>query len=395
MYDEGHAKLKLAEGQENAGTKEKKEPDEDDDADKDDQDFSDDFSVLSASSDSLEDITHQFQRSTLLSQPDDSLTEAQHNSETGPNDNNSKASAEKALEATEETNKITASPKLTTDGPATTRQNTHEDSNTATTSKQPVQDSEAASVHSVKATETLSSESMTTTHLSETRQAASTSKDGPAVTFGQEAVVVKAEEARDIFSATPTKKPEERVLTTSFVTELSIVSEAPAVVPVTEGIEDVQPNIRSIASSSSCGADEPYMLSPMASFQESNSSDSSETRLTSTSTPPYTPLTTSTDGSDVSRSLYAFVPMTATFTTTEAGVDREMCVKHMFGGHGNLQDGTSGLVQMMRRKRRMESENLAGAAAGASTTTSPKREMKSLRGPGTAPPRVTKRRRVD
>lgn len=394
MYDEGHARLKLAEDQEKAGTKEKKEPDEDDDADKDDQDFSDDFSILSASSDSLEDITHQFQRSTLLSQPEDILSEAQHNSETGPNDNSSKASAGQALEATEETNKATVSPELTTDGPSTTRQNAYEDSNTATTSKQPIQDSEAASVLSVKATETPSSETTTTIHLSETRQAASTSKDSPAVTHGQEAVVAKAEEAKDIFPAASTKKPVERVVTASFVTELPIVSEAPAAMPVTEGIEVVQPTIRSTAPSSSCGADEPYMLSPMASFQESNSSDSSETRLTSTSTPPYTPLTTSTDGSDVSRSLYAFVPMTATFTTTETGVDHEMCVKHTFGGHGSLQDGTSGLVQMMRRKRRMESENLAGAA-GASTTTSPKREMKSLRGPGTAPPRVTKRRRVD
>ncbi|KAF9142754.1 NAD-dependent protein deacetylase sirtuin-2 [Mortierella sp. GBA39] len=395
MYDEGHAKLKLAEDQEKAGTKEKKGLDDDDDADKDDQDFSDDFSVLSASSDSLEDITHQFQRSTLLSQPDDSLIEAQHSSNTGLDDNNTKASAGKALEAAEETNKATVSPKLTADGPSTTRRNAHEDSNTATTSKQPVQDSEAASVHSVLATETLSSETMPTIHLSETNQAASTSKDGPAVTNEREVVVVKAEEAKGTFSVALTKKPEERVVTAGFVTELPIVSEALTVVPVTEGIEDVQPSIRSTSLSSSCGADELYMLSPMASFQESNSSDSSEARQTSTSTPPYTPLTTSTDGSDVSRSLYAFVPMTATFTVTEAGVDQEMCVKHAFGGHGSLQDGASGLVQMMRRKRRMETENLAGTAAGASTTTSPKREMKSLRGPGTAPPRVTKRRRVD
>ncbi|KAF9279694.1 NAD-dependent protein deacetylase sirtuin-2 [Linnemannia elongata] len=395
MYDEGHVKLKLAEDQEKAGTKEKEEPDEEDDADKDDQDFSDDFSVLSASSDSLEDITHQFQRSTLLSQPDDSLIEAQHNPRTEPNDNITKASAGKDLEATEETNKTTASPKFTADGPSTTHQNAHEDFNTATTSKQPVQNSEAASVHSVNATETLSSETMTTIQQSETSQAASTSKDGPALHNGQEAVVVKAEEAKGIFSVASTKKPEENFVAAGFVAEVLLVSEAPAAVPATEGIEDVQPSIRSTSSSSNCGADEPYILSPMASFQESNSSDSSETRQPSTSTPPYTPLTTSTDGSDVSRSLYAFIPMTATFTTAEAGVDQEMCVKHTFGGHGNLQDGASGLVQMMRRKRRMESENLAGAAAIASMTTSPKREIKSLRGPGTAPPRVTKRRRVD
>ncbi|KAF9140558.1 NAD-dependent protein deacetylase sirtuin-2 [Linnemannia schmuckeri] len=392
MYDEGHAKLNLAEDQEKAGITEKEDPNEDDDADKDDRDFSDDLLVLSASSDSLEDITHQFQRSTLISQPDDSLTEAEHNSKSGPSDSSIKESAGKVSEAMEETSTTTAPLKLTTDGPLTTRQSAHENFNTATTSKQPVQNSEAASVHSVKATETLSSKSTTTIHLSETSEVASTSKDGPALTDGHDSVAVKAEEARDIFPAASTKKPEEGV-TAGVVMQLPIVSEATAV-PVTEDIEDVLPSLRS-TSSSSCGADEPYMLSPMASFQESSSSDSSEMRQTSTSTPPYTPLTTSTDGSDVSRSLYAFVPMMAAFTSTETGVDHEMCVKHTFGGHSSLQDGASGLVQMMRRKRRMESENLASAAAGASTTTSPKREMKSLRGPGTAPPRVTKRRRVD
>ncbi|KAG0289632.1 NAD-dependent protein deacetylase sirtuin-2 [Linnemannia gamsii] len=393
MYDEGHAKLKLLEDQEKADTKAEKEPDEDDDADKDDQDFSDDLSVLSASSDSLDDITHQFQRSTLLTQPDDPLPESEHDSKTGSNDNCAKENTGKTLDGTEETKNTTASTESTTDGPLTTRQNPHEDSNTATTSKQPEQeDSETVSVHSVKATETLSSETTTTIHLSEISKAASTSKDGPVICNGQEAVAVKAEEAKGIFSAASTKQLEESDLAANVVMQLPIVSEVP-VVPMTDSIEDMQPSIRSTASSSSCGADEPYMLSPMASFQESSSSDSSETRQTSTSTPPYTPLTTSTDGSDVSRSLYAFVPMTATFTTTETGVDHDMCVKHTFGGHGSIQDGTSGLVQMMRRKRRMESENLA-AAAGA-TTTSPKREMKSLRGPGTAPPRVTKRRRVD
>lgn len=391
MYDEGHARLKLLQDLEKADAKAEKEPDEDDDADKDDQDYSDDLSVLSASSDSLDDITHQFQRSTLLTQPDDPLPDSEHHSKTGTNDNCAKENAGKTLDVTEETRNTTASTESTTDGPSTTCQNPREDSNTATTSKQPVQDSEAAGVHSVKATETLSLETTTTIHLSEISKAASTSKDDTVICSGQEAVAVKAEEAKDIFSAASAKKLES-VVTASTVMQLPIVSEAP-VVPMTEGIEDMQPSIRATSSSSSCGADEPYMLSPMASFQESSSSDRSETRQTSTSTPPYTPLTTSTDGSDVSRSLYAFIPMTATFMTTETEVDHDMCLKHTFGGHGSIQDGASGLVQMMRRKRRMESENLA-AAAGA-TTTSPKREMKSLRGPGTAPPRVTKRRRVD
>jgi hypothetical protein len=395
MYDEGHAKLKLAEDQEKTDTKAEKEPDEDDDADKDDQDFSDGLSVLSASSDSLDDITHQFQRSTLLSQPDDPLTESEHDSKTGSNDSCAKESIGKTLDdVTDETRNTTASTELTIDGLSTTRQSPREGSNAATTSKQAGLDSEAANVHSVKATETLSSDTTTTIDLSETIKAAaaSTSKDGPVISNGLEAAAVKAEKANDIFSAESTKKFEESAADASLVTQLPIVSEV-SEVPVTEGIEDMQPSIRTTSSSSSCGADEPYILSPMASFQESSSSDSLETRQTSTSTPPYTPLITSTDGSDVSRSLYAFVPMTATFTTNETSVDRDMCVKRAFGGHGNIQDGASGLVQMMRRKRRMESENLA-AAAGA-TTTSPKREMKSLRGPGTAPPRVTKRRRVD
>ncbi|KAG0275674.1 NAD-dependent protein deacetylase sirtuin-2 [Linnemannia exigua] len=393
MYDEGHAKLKLTEEQEkNAESKGRRNPDEDEDADRDDRGFSDDLSVLSGSSDSMDDITHQFQRSTLLSQADDTLTETDPNSKSASYDDSTISSTPKIsgnnLDRTGETTKPTASatePMM--NEPPTTRQSSRDDSNVATTSRQSVHDSEAVSVHSVKATETSSSEVTTTVHLIEASEA-SQSASGSA-TSGQKTGTVKAEDTKDAIRTALAEEDEESVAPTDPVMVLPCESETPAL-PLTDSIDDMQAPILS-SSSSSCGADEPYMLSPMASFQESSSADSLDTRPTSTSTPPYTPLIYSTDGTDVSRSLFAFVPMTATFPSTEAGVDHDVCVKHSYGGHGSAQEVGSGMLQMMRRKRRMESENV-----GAGTLTSaPKREMKCLRGPGTAPPRVTKRRRVD
>ncbi|KAF9127595.1 NAD-dependent protein deacetylase sirtuin-2 [Mortierella sp. 14UC] len=397
MYDEGHAKLKLAEGQEKeAETKDKRDPDEDEDVDKDDHDFSDDLSVLSGSSDSLEDITHQFQRSTLLSQPEDPLTESDYKSKTDSDDDSTLPSTPKSngknlhrsVEAIKPAPPI-AEP--TTDGPSTNHQGTPEDSNVATTSKLPVQDSEATSIHSVMATETLSSAATTNIHLNEAGEAGEASQAAPGSDANeQEAEPVIAEDTNDIIQGALAEEVEESIVAADPVMVFPRVSETP-VLPLADSFEGLQAQILSSSSSSSCGADEPYMLSPMASFQESSSPDRLDTRPTSTSTPPYTPLTNSTDGADVSRSLYAFVPMTATFSTTEAGVDHDMCVKHPYVGHGSAQEVGLGVLQMMRRKRRMESENV-----GAGTSTSaPKREMKCLRGPGTAPPRVTKRRRVD
>ncbi|KAG0376681.1 NAD-dependent protein deacetylase sirtuin-2 [Mortierella sp. AD032] len=395
MYDEGHAKLELAEEKEKkAETKDRRDPDEDEDVDKDDRDFSDDLSVLSGSSDSMDDITHQFQRSTLLSQVDDPLTETDLNSKTDSNDgstiSNSPKSSGKNLDKTGETISPAAlAIELVTDEPPpTTRQSAHDDSNVATTSKQLVQDSEAASVHSVMATESLTSEATTTIHLNEASETSQSALGS--VTNGQETGTVKAEDTKDVIRVALVEEVEESITPIDPVMVLPCEYEASAL-PLADCIDGMQAPILSSSSSSSCGADEPYMLSPMASFQESSSSGSSDARPTSTSTPPYTPLTYSTDGTDVSRSLYAFVPMTATFPSTETGVDHDTCVKHSYGGHGSAQEVGLGMLQMMRRKRRMESENV-----GAGTSTSaPKREMKCLRGPGTAPPRVTKRRRVD
>ncbi|KAF9095513.1 NAD-dependent protein deacetylase sirtuin-2 [Mortierella sp. GBA35] len=391
MYDEGHAKLVLEEEQEKEEAKEGQDPDEDDDTYKYDQDSLDELAFSQGSSDSLEDITHRFQRSTLLSQPDDSFTESKHSTENSSKDDNTVSSTTPTSRGTvdkaEETNHSRAGTGPTADGLSKTRQSVPEDSNTATASKQPIQESEAASIHSVKATETLSSEVTTAIHLTESEGTATAPpKD--------DVMVMNGQESSDVHPAESTKKPEEHVLAADSVTASPRASEAQALF-VAEGIDEVQPSVQSsLSSSSSCGPNEPYIFSPVVSFPESSSTASSEPRSTSTSSPPYTPLTNSVDGSDVSRSLYVFIPMTATFSHTshtEAGVDHDVSVKHTFGGHGGVLDRESGLVQLMRRKRRMESESVSPST----TSSSPKREMKCLRGPGTAPPRMTKRRRVD
>ncbi|KAF9922911.1 NAD-dependent protein deacetylase sirtuin-2 [Linnemannia zychae] len=380
MYDEGHAKLKLTEDLEKTETRKVQDPDEDNDSDKDDNDL-DDFSVLSGSSDSLEDITHQFQRSTLLSQPDDALAELNLTQKIIPADDSKPTKAgEKILDVSEDTSISTSSPKLTSDKPSIITRCISNDSNTATTSKQAANDSETANIHSVKTTEKQNTEGTTTIHLNET-------SDTP---NGQETDVVIELKPKEAILELSTRDSKGSLVDSDCVTKLPQKSRS-SEVSTKENVSETLLSIRPSPASSNCGNDEPYVLSPMASFQESSSTDIVDTRPTTTSTPPYTPLTISSEGADIPRSLYAFVPMTATVVAPETGADHDIYVKHSFGTHSSAQEGGTGLLQLMRRKRRMESENQASNAS----TSSPKRDIKCLRGPGTAPPRVTKRRRVD